>query len=1110
MGFSFKGNSQTYGGAYSVDGSYSEWNLTNDYFADMYRAFNNTKKVESKLYLHYDCQNQVMYALVLTEAGVPGVKIAADAWITINGISNKVVTGSSGNNGTAPDFNWIGVGFDGNTDHVLGYEASFPLAEGDYKIVGHIEVYDDGANQTSGTIKDQDGVSLHVECPVIPTLDLAVVKSVNDATPDLGQNVVFTITVSNLSTDQEATNVILTDILPSGLNFVSANPSTGSFSQSTGAWSIASLPASGSATLELTTEVILVDPLCNEVSITGLDQIDTNSSNNTSEACVDVPDLDLEVLKSVDNDQPYVNDQVTFTITVNNLSTVTGATEVVITDLLPSGLDFISYSASAGTYDGTSGKWEIDDINPGATVTLQVVVKVTAQDPVCNKVSLTSLNEVDKFFKNDEDEVCLDIKKKELDLAVNKTVYNAVPALGEMSIFTVTVTNNSPVLTATNVVITDLLPNNLVYQSNTASSGTYESSTGEWSLSELAPAGTATLTITVKVNGSADNTACLTSLDQTDTNSSNNCSTVSVTVSGSSGGNEGGLESNGDLAGLIALRNYNRARSDEPANFKSASTMVTFTEELAGMRVIKPASILKSGSDLVDFLPETGPFKSRAFVSTPSDLIGISNAKEVISLDYFSENDTRYGAVLGLTTTGGEVYNHTKLICDRLMGASMEMAMNVTIHNRPFILTKLVQENGETDYAVTFIAWSEASGMMIDNRWHNEEYKPADGSSVYNFQVWSVTIQSTIDLVSQILDRMESRTSVTYLNTQERKIPMVRVISGSYRNGNLILKLDNSKGAEEITVKGTLTRTEQSDREPFTVKVAINPNKEIQEVEVPVGTIYDAGINIGNNLNSYRDALYFADGSWGIDYTENGAVVSDYTVTDAATTANADELSLERNVSISGQVKNYISVFRGMKAGSRPVDASEFNALQFRASGVGHLQVVVTKSSIDGWSDQFRTQVALNAETKEYTLRFEDFTSSLTGRKFTGEDVESVVFSLIGNGSDWTPVSLEVSDLKFANVQKTFNELSMEDYLLNVYPNPVRTQASLSFELPEDGRVLITLLDAAGRQVGVVADREFNSGPNVVDWNSSSIDSGLYLVKMNYKEQQIIKRLLKE
>jgi uncharacterized repeat protein (TIGR01451 family) len=65
-----------------------------------------------------------------------------------------------------------------------------------------------------------------------PQTDLAVQKTVNDPTPAQGEQVTFTITVTNNGLLQ-ATNVRLTDALPSGLQFVSANPG-GSYNSSNG------------------------------------------------------------------------------------------------------------------------------------------------------------------------------------------------------------------------------------------------------------------------------------------------------------------------------------------------------------------------------------------------------------------------------------------------------------------------------------------------------------------------------------------------------------------------------------------------------------------------------------------------------------------------------------------------------------------------------------------------------------------------------------------------------------------------------------------------------------------------------------------------------------
>lgn len=126
-----------------VDGDYDEWDLTFDLFADMHRSANPNEVVESHLYVRYDCLRQVVYVLVLAVDGVPiMVEPAGEAYVKIDW--STIVRGSSGNDGTPPDFAWVEQGFDGDDGHARGWEASFPLVDGaTYLIDVHTKVLDD-------------------------------------------------------------------------------------------------------------------------------------------------------------------------------------------------------------------------------------------------------------------------------------------------------------------------------------------------------------------------------------------------------------------------------------------------------------------------------------------------------------------------------------------------------------------------------------------------------------------------------------------------------------------------------------------------------------------------------------------------------------------------------------------------------------------------------------------------------------------------------------------------------------------------------------------------------------------------------------------------------
>ncbi|MCU0795680.1 MAG: carboxypeptidase regulatory-like domain-containing protein [Akkermansiaceae bacterium] len=83
--------------------------------------------------------------------------------------------------------------------------------------------------------------------------DVAVTKGVNNGTPLVGSSVVFTLEASNPG-DVDATDVVVTDLLPDGYLYVSASPA-GVYDAVTGIWSIGALDVGETVSLQLTVRV---------------------------------------------------------------------------------------------------------------------------------------------------------------------------------------------------------------------------------------------------------------------------------------------------------------------------------------------------------------------------------------------------------------------------------------------------------------------------------------------------------------------------------------------------------------------------------------------------------------------------------------------------------------------------------------------------------------------------------------------------------------------------------------------------------------------------------------------------------------------------------------
>jgi len=107
-----------------------------------------------------------------------------------------------------------------------------------------------------------------------------------------------------------------------------------------------------------------------------------------------------------------------------------------------------------------------------------------------------------------------------IDLELTKSVNNATPLVNQSVTFTIAIGNTGP-NTATGVTVLDLLPGSLTFQSSTPSVGSYNPSTGIWTVGSLASGQSATLTITVLVTtpGLKVNTAQIASANEFDIDS---------------------------------------------------------------------------------------------------------------------------------------------------------------------------------------------------------------------------------------------------------------------------------------------------------------------------------------------------------------------------------------------------------------------------------------------------------------------------------------------------------------------------------------------------------------------------------------------------------------
>ncbi|MBU7000319.1 MAG: DUF11 domain-containing protein [Theionarchaea archaeon] len=399
----------------------------------------------------------------------------------------------------------------------------------DFTSVWTFRAVSPGTSGVNSYITDQSGGSYHynadypdsVTITVRGVADLRLEKTVDNSTPNIGDNVTFTITVYN-DGPNDATDVSVEDVLPVWLSYVSDNPSQGTYSNVTGIWTVGSIANGGSATLQITVQVTTSGSIKNVAQVYSSFESDPDSTPNNDDGdqseddedfeTLTVPaSADLRIVKSVNDSNPNVGDTITFTITVYN-DGPDAATNVTVEDVIPSGYTYVSSSIAGGdSRDDSSAPtltWTINSLANGSNVSLtfQVVVQATGTYKNVAQVTASDQYDPDSTPNNDDgdqsedDEDSETIAAQEADLRLEKTVNDSTPDPGDTITFTITVYNDGPD-TATNVLVEDVLPAGLSYVSDTPSQGTYSNVTGIWTVGTIVNGASATLQITAQVTG---------------------------------------------------------------------------------------------------------------------------------------------------------------------------------------------------------------------------------------------------------------------------------------------------------------------------------------------------------------------------------------------------------------------------------------------------------------------------------------------------------------------------------------------------------------------------------------------------------------------------------
>ena len=565
------------------------------------------------------------------------------------------------------------------------------------------------------------------------------------------------------------------------------------------------------------------------------------------------------------------------------------------------------------------------------------------------------------------------------------------------------------------------------------------------------------------------------------------CSGVAAcpAANNTSGGNNGGLESNNRMSELIAKRNYDRSLRPGPATVGlplaayDSDNATRGKSQIMMLRDLVPVGILN---------------ESEALESSPEDLVGITNATEVFAVDYLNESGN-IASILALKTENG-VYEHSKFICDRLLGAELNSVSKIYLNEQEFTKSIIYRADGKREFVLSFSVRETTEGAVVESHWNLDGFTPDE--DYYNFQIWTSDIDDLITLGEEILNLVGVYAPVDqYISSSP---PLVFVQRARVANGKLVLQLMNNDFSEELTVTGGMRRTETESFEDVEQQVDLVSYRN--DITLDLGAFFDFGMRLSTEKGGVADDLFVSDGPWGYDDSAATTQVTAYEITRTDLDSRADNFIVNRGVELTAETEEYISAYRALTPRFEAVDLSDMNSVSFVAIGQGTLEVTLVKSQVELWEEQLHASVELGNSVQSHTLHIGDF-SNAVGDETDWSDIKLMVFTMRSVTGEKETIRMSITDIEYS-MERFSAAHDLSSVRATISPNPANELATLRIGDIDDIVGQVNIRDMSGRIVKIL---QLN-GDDTLELDLRELEAGTYFLNIEMNNKIITEKLI--
>jgi uncharacterized repeat protein (TIGR01451 family) len=374
-----------------------------------------------------------------------------------------------------------------------------------------------------------------------PQANLQLAGTVAPNPVQIGQNLTYTFNINNTGPDT-ATSIQFTDVLSQNITYVSSTTSQGTCTYATNNLTLTcnldTLSLNGTAQVKLVATPKATGTLTQTPTLRAA-EVDPNTANNTTTITANVqpappvPTANLGLTMSATPNPVLTGQNLTYAIKLSNAGP-DAASNVKIINPLPQNTTYVSSNTSLGTCAVATGTLTCNlgalAANVSASVNLVVTSKVAGT--ITNSAS-ASATESDPDTNNNTASADATVQvPAKADLKLTIAAAPSPVQTGQNLTYTFTVSNAGP-NDATNVNLSDPIPQNAAYISSNTAQGSCASNAGTFScsLGTIKPNASVqvSLVVTSSVTGTLTNSASVSAIE-TDPVTSNNSASTNVNV----------------------------------------------------------------------------------------------------------------------------------------------------------------------------------------------------------------------------------------------------------------------------------------------------------------------------------------------------------------------------------------------------------------------------------------------------------------------------------------------------------------------------------------------------------------------------------------------------